>query len=739
MAARFVLVSLVAGAVAGPILFLGAVALVAVVNEMSFGESAGLVPQLIDAVYLSLFLGALAATYLVAGLSPHRVLLGLKVGVGLLGSAILLVGAIACTVLLLGELPRGDADQLRTPGWAALLVLAIVAAVVVSVPLWVALRRGAGLRVSLIVVVLVCLAGVPLAVYLAVQTRPEPRQALRSPPHDPRVNGWPDVRHDVILVVDPSDAAGRRVLGGRERIPGAGRHRRRDAVAWDTAYGIAVVGADPPLVATPTTDRAALADGLDRARRAARGPRTVGDAIEAITADPRSAGWRPGALRSLAVVAETPPSARDMELSSARGGAVPDVVARLAAPAIRLDAVFDRLRGGAARSWRDWAESTGGSAVERREGATAFEQAEDLTTGTAAREEDHALAFRHRPFLHFDHEEKNLPLDVDSFLLERGSGGEPAHRLCHEEQIGFTCKPVSTGLDLEPDVNDRDDIVAFDDRPAGTPENELRPRRRERPVHQRIYYHAVHEGDGSEDGHRRHLDYWFFYRYNESPKLRDHTCLPGLSIKEVTCFDHQGDWEGVTATLVRRDGEWRPESAVYVGHHWRYRISWAALEDAGAATEARPHVWVARGSHASYPAACGERSDGTKLPGRLRSCKQPRSAVPDGNRSGERPWQLNDDDACRAEHCVLPLPITREGGPAGWAAFGGNWGMHRCAVGTKLCERSLGPSSPFFQKRYGTPGHCAADDLLLNQWYGSGPGPGKRGACWAGPAPKSAD
>jgi hypothetical protein len=139
-----------------------------------------------------------------------------------------------------------------------------------------------------------------------------------------------------------------------------------------------------------------------------------------------------------------------------------------------------------------------------------------------------------------------------------------------------------------------------------------------------------------------------------------------------------------------------------------YGFRWDALVAAGAsAGSTHPKVWVARGSHASYPMACGKAA--------RTSCRQLKSDIPDGSRDGAKPWLNNVDAACQRDHCVAPLPLTRAGGPASWSAFGGGWGMPRCTVGLKLCVRARGPRSPYFQNRYAKPGDAPLADYLLRR------------------------
>jgi hypothetical protein len=332
--------------------------------------------------------------------------------------------------------------------------------------------------------------------------------------------------------------------------------------------------------------------------------------------------------------------------------------------------------------------------------AKAVKKGEALARGSPPPADAADLAWKHRPLLLFDSGEQRSPLDVDEFLAERGGDGEPAHQLCTDTGIAYrSCSGVSGADDLAPAADDPGAVIALDVNPAPRAGDEFR----DEATAQRMYFHV----DADDPDGRVHLDYWIFYRYNDSPQFSDHTCLSGFSFKDLTCFDHEGDWEGITVSLTR---DRRPESVVYVGHHWRYRFAWDDLRALRVVGGSRPRVWVARGSHASYPAECGKRVK--------RSCRQPASDVPDGARDGRKGWRRNSDSACRAVDCLRPLPLTEAGKPSSWAAFPGYWGAARCTVGTRLCTRSLGPDTPAFQGRYADPGGKGAARTLLRQWYG---------------------
>ena len=121
----------------------------------------------------------------------------------------------------------------------------------------------------------------------------------------------------------------------------------------------------------------------------------------------------------------------------------------------------------------------------------------------------------------------------------------------------------------------------------------------------------------------------------------------------------------------------RVESVTYAGHAWRYRYPWAALQQAGATEGERPRVWVAAGSHASYPAPCGKG---------IGSRKQLNGDLPDGQRNGRIAWPANDDGQCARIHCVARLPLTREKAAAGGGAPAAAGGWHGARSGEALCS-----------------------------------------------------
>ena len=85
------------------------------------------------------------------------------------------------------------------------------------------------------------------------------------------------------------------------------------------------------------------------------------------------------------------------------------------------------------------------------------------------------------------------------------------------------------------------------------------------------------------------LQYWFFYAYNDWANS-----FGGFN-------DHEGDWEGLQLFFRRQGGRLiePPLQICYLGHHSRISKPWEHHDIQRTGTH--PHVYVAAGSHASYP------------------------------------------------------------------------------------------------------------------------------------------
>ena len=318
----------------------------------------------------------------------------------------------------------------------------------------------------------------------------------------------------------------------------------------------------------------------------------------------------------------------------------------------------------------------------------------DFTQPAPASRLLNALATVYRPRLFFDSHDQLRPLDIEEFLAERDSTGVARHRACTQlSRVPDSCEELSEVRALYPLIRGHQlSYLDLDDD---------RWLRRDDPLTaHRIYYHVV------EERGVLHFDYWWFFRYNRSPVRGALFCLPGLSYANVSCFDHEGDWEGVTVTVRR--GIRVPESVRYAGHGWPgYRYEWRDLDRVGSTTGLHAHVYVAEGSHASYPVACrgnprktfggcDQRDFKTEILGRQR-------AVPDGRHDGRDAWKYNDDQRCISSNCVQPIPVTRFDTPAEWNAYDGLWGRATCSAVAVVCLRVKGPPSPSGQERYQEP------------------------------------
>ena len=265
------------------------------------------------------------------------------------------------------------------------------------------------------------------------------------------------------------------------------------------------------------------------------------------------------------------------------------------------------------------------------------------------------LALRFQPHLFFDSAERWRPTDVDAVLAETGN------RLCSVTPAA--CTPLVSAaqltgagsyLDLHGERTDGLDAAAPD----------LASCRRSQSTlldcdlgGRSVIYAHVRRGAG-----RIAIDYWWFLRYNA-----------------FSIVLHEGDWEGVTV-IADRAGE--HVRAVHFAAHsdvWRYRRDVARL-DGGR----HVRVYVARGSHASFPRSCP-----------LSSCRQTQPGLFEGRFNGRRGWVANDPAGC-ARRCVRLMPQAADGAPASWNAWDGRWGV----ASSRLF---VSPRTPSFQARYRHP------------------------------------
>jgi hypothetical protein len=211
----------------------------------------------------------------------------------------------------------------------------------------------------------------------------------------------------------------------------------------------------------------------------------------------------------------------------------------------------------------------------------------------------------------------------------------------------------------------------------------------------------------SERDGKKYLDYWWYLPDNPANAGGGALCGAGFVVAGYTCHDHQSDWEGVTVVLDPSSPS--PEAVHYSAHADASRYTWPALQaiwrrgfTAGVARDRtsalRPLVFVARGTHASYPDACRDRCT-KRFP--------PRKEEP---HDGGLDWPGARDAECVAL-CLTALPTFDQGRrPARWNAYNGRWGAARCELFV-FCSSTEPPTSPGNQRRYRRP-WCAAREIV---------------------------
>lgn len=281
--------------------------------------------------------------------------------------------------------------------------------------------------------------------------------------------------------------------------------------------------------------------------------------------------------------------------------------------------------------------------------------------------EELAAAIAFRPVLLFDSAEPRRPLNVNFLFAEAGNklcraisgGSDPCSA---EGPIAyFTCGVFGSPCfaDPAPPRLDAYDYVDIDD---------ALPAELNRGPQSAVYYNlSRHDGI-------YYVDYWVFYKHNAGPYWPD----------------HEGDWEGVAVATDTLDATRRPLFVAFRQHEGdpkRYLNVNVEYDGVHA------HVFVARGSHASYPVSCPSL------------CSQDGHARPEGSFDGRAPWGWNGPDDC-ARECVLPLPesdtdVDASPEAASWASWPGRWG-NTLTVCSEL-PGCASPESPGLHHAYRAP------------------------------------
>jgi hypothetical protein len=315
------------------------------------------------------------------------------------------------------------------------------------------------------------------------------------------------------------------------------------------------------------------------------------------------------------------------------------------------------------------------------------------------------LADRFRPWLKFDSQEQWRPLSISHLFQER-IAGQSAHEFCSRPPAEPGCTPIQdesqfTQLAARAGALGSSTYINL---AGGKPEDYHGPEQcgdladcGTGPA-SAIYYHVTQSND------RFYIDYWLFYRFNHfyrsDPSL---SCKSSIARKNGICDEHEGDWEGITAVTAPGD-DTTLDYVVYAAHKgtFRYAASEIGLQDG-----TRPVVYVARGSHASYPKPC---------PG---DCNQPIAlaaqgliTLPESSFDGARDWARNAD-SCPANapgSCLLSLPRTDQNARA-WTVWQGQWGAG-CGDACGAQSEIGSPRSPGVQTRYQTP-WCSTQGAAL--------------------------
>ena len=406
-----------------------------------------------------------------------------------------------------------------------------------------------------------------------------------------------------------------------------------------------------------------------------------------------------------------------------------------------LDVLAGENSRGRVADWRTWARALGGRLTSWGDadpgGQQLIDEARDQLTGQPVGELRQVIdAFR--PHLRFDLGEQFFPVDIDWLLTpELRQGKMPVP--CVDQEVEFG------QLECAPKVPD-DEVNRVCDRETG--EDNCRRHRERRARSSATLDEYIDFAGGGRLGRDRvgrrddprgvrprpgermyvarararrrlYLGYWWFIPFNASPWRSEVNCLPGLAIRTATCFDHEGDWEGVTVVLDAERASPRPiptgspTSKPDVrplrgarAHDPLARgssSSWPPRTTAVYATH--PVVYAAKGSHASYPAPCDSDDD----------CDQDLSgngSLGEGGFDGGTRWTYNDNCAqfefgSTGENlgpCLIALPATTDGSRGVlWNAFPGRWGKATCSIIAKFCSAVDGPETPSRQKRFREP------------------------------------
>jgi hypothetical protein len=277
---------------------------------------------------------------------------------------------------------------------------------------------------------------------------------------------------------------------------------------------------------------------------------------------------------------------------------------------------------------------------------------------------DDALARIFSPAMRFDEGERWKPLELDKMFeeippricikkkcsqifdpgeLASKSGSNPASAV-------LDIPPVEGEWDTKPHVSDADNYGALDCTSLEGQGTDC-----EDPEHSAIYYDTTHVSPGGY----QYLEYWFFYRFNDSPV----DTAPGGEH-----LDHEADWENVSVGIPYGIPVTTFDFVTFAQHgssyaYLRENLTCEEGSECGFASSKHVDVYVAGGTHASYGESCSG----------IVECRQSGGVIPETDHGGEVNW-LNNGDAA----ALRRLPETYAGpwleGPHGFTDWPGTWG-----------------------------------------------------------------
>jgi hypothetical protein len=396
-------------------------------------------------------------------------------------------------------------------------------------------------------------------------------------------------------------------------------------------------------------------------------------------------------------------------------------------PAFALLQTTGKSEAGGSRL-ADWDGFTTGGTAASMQGLQALSLTDaGLMLAIGDSRKDLALAFKYRPAMLFDSEEPvPRPLSIDKLfrdgavylcddkpLTGDGCPKEPTKRsgalvsggkhlklkLPNKRTLQHVAEGDSERLRAEIEAAQKQ-VPAAAAPPEGTPPPNASP---EAPIGagSTIYVHPVHQNG------RLYLDYWWYLSDNPARAGAGSMCGAGLVISGATCHDHESDWEGVTVVVDVSGPEPTLIAVNYAQHNRVASYPWNALRDYWDKhlqdfekwvdqPASRPLVFVASGTHASYPTPCD--ANDCKQVGGSRIAR-----LGEGRHDGELEWGANNSRVCGEELCLQLLP-TSVGGqqPALWNDFTGAWGQTHCFL-KYYCNSGDPPGAPGHQGRYGNP------------------------------------